>query len=180
MGRGWTITQRSKHYSVTRMILRDRSQSVKFMLVVTEPPNVSTREIIKISRELTEVTALSYGARAPIELVLPTPRRLNKTLIVETGENGKEVDVFNAYDEVIVIAENQINEASSSSSRDKVDVIGKTETSNVRVDEVDPNQCGETSEVTSNVIPEVNNEEVPQECVSTADVKQMTKTPEQQ
>ena len=42
-----------------------RSQGVKFMLIVTEPPNVSTREVIKISREVTEETALSYGARAP-------------------------------------------------------------------------------------------------------------------
>ena len=58
-GKNRTITQRRKHYSVTKMILRDRAQSVKFMLIVTEPPNVSTREIIKISREFTEVTALS-------------------------------------------------------------------------------------------------------------------------
>ena len=91
---------------------RDRPQSVKFMLIVTEPPNVSTREVIKISREFTEVTARSYGAHAPIELVprqgwlkhlksnptkppppvLPTPRRVNKTLIVEIDESGKQVD----------------------------------------------------------------------------------------
>ena len=158
-GKSWTIKQRSKHYSVTRMILRDRPQSVKFMLVVTEPPNVSTREVIKISRGFTGVTALSYGARAPIELVprqgwlknmktnptkppppvLPTPRRVNKSLIVETDESGKEVDVKTVHDEVMVIAENQNNEASSSSSGNKVD---KNET---------PNQCDETSEVTNNV-----------------------------
>ena len=110
-GKNWTIiTQRSKRYSVTRMVLRDRPQSVKFMLIVTEPPNVSTRETIRISREFKEVTALSYGARAPIEWVprpgwlkhmksnptkppppvLPTPRRVNKTLIVETFESGKK------------------------------------------------------------------------------------------
>ena len=110
-GKNWTIMQRSKHYSVSRMVLRDRPQSVKFMLIVTDPPNVSTREIIKISREFTEITALSYGARVPLESVpcpgwpqhmksnptkppvLPTPRRENKTLIVETDENGTEVDV---------------------------------------------------------------------------------------
>ena len=39
------------------------------MLIVTDPPNVSTREIINISREFTEITALSYGARAPLALV---------------------------------------------------------------------------------------------------------------
>ena len=68
-GKNRTITQRSKHHSVTRTILRDRPQSVKFMLIVTETPNVSTREVIHISREFTDVTALSYGARALVELV---------------------------------------------------------------------------------------------------------------
>ena len=51
-GKNWTVTQRSKHYSVTRMVLRDRIQSVKFMLIVTDPPYVSTREIIKISHHV--------------------------------------------------------------------------------------------------------------------------------
>ena len=154
-GKNWTITQRCKHYSFTRMILRDRPQGVKnFMLIVTEPPNVSTREVIKISREFTEVTALSYGARAPIELiprhgwlkhmksnptkppslVLPTPRRVNKTLIVETDESEKEVESKNFHDEVIVI-EDRNNEASSSSSGNKVDVVDKNKPSN---------QCDET------------------------------------
>ena len=64
-GKNWTITQRTKHY----MIFRDRPQSVKFMLIVTEPPNASTREVIKSSREFTEVAVLSNGARAPVELV---------------------------------------------------------------------------------------------------------------
>ena len=147
---------------------------LKFMLIVTEPPNVSTREVIKISREFTEVTALSYGARAPVELVprqgwlkhmksnstkppppvLPTLRRVNKTLIVESDESGKEVDAQNVHDEV-----------TSSSSGNQVDVVDKNGTSN---------QCDETSELTSDVNPEGKNEEVPQECDSTADVKQMT------
>ena len=110
-GKHWTIMQRSKHYSVSKMVLRDGPQSVKFMLIVADPPNVSTCENIKMSREFLEITAMSYGARAPLELVpcpgwpqhmksnptkppvLPTPRRENKTLIVETDENGTEVDV---------------------------------------------------------------------------------------
>ena len=168
------------------------------LLTVTDPPTVSTREIIKISREFTEITDLSYGARAPLELipraewlkhmrstptkppVLPTRRRENKTLIVETDENGKEVVIENDHDEVIVIAEDQNSGASSSSSGDIVDVIDKHETSNIQVDEIDTNRCGETSEVTSNEIPEGKNEEAPQEFDSTGDVKHMTKTPEQQ
>ena len=90
------------------------------------------------------------------------------------------MDAENAHDEVIVIAENQNNEASSSSSGDKVDEVGKNGTSNDKVDEVDSNQRDDTSEVTSNVVPKGKNKEVPQECDSTAHVKQMTKTPEQQ
>ena len=45
-----------------------------------------------------------------------------KTLIVETGESGKEVDAKNVHDEVIVVAENRNSEASSFSSKNKVDV----------------------------------------------------------
>ena len=51
-GKSWTIMQRSKHYTVSRVVLRERPQSVKFMLIWTHPPNVSTREIIKISVSL--------------------------------------------------------------------------------------------------------------------------------
>ena len=74
------------------------------------------------------------------------------------------MDVENAHDEVIVIEENQNNEASSA----KVDVIDETD------------KCDETSEVTSKEIPKGESEEVPQEFDSTADVKQVTETPEQQ
>ena len=56
----------------------------KFILIVREPPNVSTREVIKISREFTEVTALSYGARAPVELV-PTSK-MTETYEVESDQ----------------------------------------------------------------------------------------------
>ena len=75
--------------------------------------------------------------------MLPTPRCENKTLIVETDENGKEVDVENAHQnraKVDVIDENQNNEASSA----KVDVIDENEsneTSNTKVDEVDRTKC---------------------------------------
>ena len=41
-GKNWTILPRSRHYSVSRIVLRGQPQSVKFMLIVTDPPNVST------------------------------------------------------------------------------------------------------------------------------------------
>ena len=55
-----------------------------------------------------------------------------------------------------------------------------TKTSNIKVDEVDTNKCDETSELTGNVFSKKKSDEVPQECDSKADVKQVTKTPEQQ
>ena len=57
-GTNWTIMQRFKHYSVFRMVLREQPQGVKFMLIVTDPPILSTREIIKVSREFTRMTPL--------------------------------------------------------------------------------------------------------------------------
>ena len=79
------------------------------MIIVTGPYNESTREIIKVTRDVTEATPLSYLARARIELVprpgwtkhlvsrpirslvLPTPQRQKKSLIVDVvdPENDK-------------------------------------------------------------------------------------------
>ena len=79
------------------------------MIIVTGPHYESTRAIIKVTRDVTEATPLSYLARARIELVprpgwtrhlvsrpirslvLPTPQRQKKSLIVEVvdAENDK-------------------------------------------------------------------------------------------
>ena len=148
--------QRSKHYSVSRKVLREKPESVKFMLIVTDPPNVSTHEISKVSREFTEITPLSYSARAPLELVprpgwlehltsnptkppvLPTLRRENKTLVVEIDESKKEVVVENDHDDratVDVIDENQSNDASSA----KVEVNDENESKETsNIDEMEP------------------------------------------
>ena len=69
-GTSWTILQRSKHYSVSRMFLREKLESVRFMIIVTDPSDVSTHAIIKVSREVTEVTPLVYSALALFEMVL--------------------------------------------------------------------------------------------------------------
>ena len=60
-GTNWTILQRSKHYSASRMFF----ESVRFIIIVTDPRNESTLEIIKVTRDVTEATPLSYQARAP-------------------------------------------------------------------------------------------------------------------
>ena len=68
-GTNCTIIQRSKHYTVSRMFLREKPVSVKFMVVVTDPRNESTSEIIKVSHSITETTPLTHLVRAPLELV---------------------------------------------------------------------------------------------------------------
>ena len=65
-GANWTILQRSKHFSASSMFLREKPESVRFMIIVTGPRNESTREIIKVIRDVTEAIPLSYLARAPI------------------------------------------------------------------------------------------------------------------
>ena len=71
-GANWTISQRSKHYSASSMFLREKPESARFMIIVTDPRNESTREVIEGTCDVTEATPLSYLARAPIELA-PRP-----------------------------------------------------------------------------------------------------------
>ena len=43
----WNIIQRTKHTSVAKMFVRDQPQSVRLMIIVTDPLNLSQREVIK-------------------------------------------------------------------------------------------------------------------------------------
>ena len=80
-----TSYSESKHYSASRMLLREKHESVRFMIIVKDPRKESTREIIKVSRDVTEATPLSYSERAPIELV---PRRgLVQASCIETDQD---------------------------------------------------------------------------------------------
>ena len=69
----WNIIRRNKHSSVARMFVREKPQSVRFMIIVTDPLNVSTREVIKVSREVTETIHLICASQAPLEMVLLKP-----------------------------------------------------------------------------------------------------------
>ena len=122
----WTKLHRSKNYSVARMFLREKPESLKFMVIVTDPRNLSTREVIKVFRDITEGLPLTYLARASLEFlplqpikppVLPTPPREKKRLIVEAVESGKDDDAGNAHDDrakVDLIDKNKSNDTSSS------------------------------------------------------------------
>ena len=58
-----------------------------------------------------------------------------------------------------------------------VDENESDETSNIKVDEVDKNKCGEASGNTSDEVTNKESDEVPQVCVSTADVEQVKDEP---
>ena len=91
----WTIIQRTKHSSVARMFVREKPKSVRFMIIVTDPLNVSTREVIKVSREVTETIPLICAPQSPLEMVLmkplmPAPTR--KPFFGKTHDDRARVD----------------------------------------------------------------------------------------
>ena len=191
----WTM-QRSKHHSVSRMFLRERPQSVKFMVIVTDPRNVSTREIIKVSRDVTEATPLAYLARAPLELVpcpgwsehltsipikppvLLLPRREKKPLIVETV--GSAAINKNRSKEASSVKVDEVDKTSAAivePKDDRIDTI--PEAAESQNDNVSKRERDETSRAKIDEVAEKENGEVPQACASTADVEQATEAPQQ-
>ena len=77
-GTSWNILQRTKHTSVATMFVREKPQSVRFMIIVTDPLNMFTREVMK--REVTETVPLTCAPQAPLKMVLvkpdlPTPKK---------------------------------------------------------------------------------------------------------
>ena len=67
------ILQRTKHTSVAKIFVRDQPQSVRFMIIVSDPLNLSQREVIIVTREVTETTPLICSPQAPLEMVLMKP-----------------------------------------------------------------------------------------------------------
>ena len=92
----WNIIQVTKHSSVARMFVREKPQSVRFMVIVKDPLDMATREVIKVSREFTErVVPLICSPQAPLEMVLmkplmPMPNK--KPLIGKTHDDRARVD----------------------------------------------------------------------------------------
>ena len=132
----WTIKQR---------------QSVRFMIIVTDPLNVSTREVIKVSREVTEATPLICASQAPLEMVLmkplkPTPKKKPTT---SPGRTLK----------------------SSNRKNDKGDIAKGTES---QIDDVDKIERDKASEAKNDAVAENKNGAVLQECDSKANVNNWT------
>ena len=90
------------------MFLREKPETVRFMIFVTDPRNECTRKIPKVTRDDTEAIPLSYMTRAPIEVVprrgwakhlvsrqtrppvLPTAQRQKKPLVVEVVDAARK------------------------------------------------------------------------------------------
>ena len=144
-GTSWTITQRSKHYSVSRMFLREKPQVVGFMIFVT-------RGVIKVSREVTDATLLMCAAQAPLEMVLskplkPTAQHAKKPLIDEAVKKTHDVrakvdeidknrshEAYNAQVNVVDMTNAEIFE----SKDDKGEIAKGTES---KVDDVAKIEC---------------------------------------
>ena len=65
------------------------------MVIVTDPLNVSTREVMKVSREVTEIRPLICASQAPLEMVLLkllTPAPEKKPLFGKTQDERAKVD----------------------------------------------------------------------------------------
>ena len=158
-GTSWTIIQRSKHHSVSRIFLREKPQSVRFMIIVSDPCNVSTREVIKVSREVTEVkTSDMFGASTSAKT-----SSIDKA-VGKTHDDRVKVDEVDKTDAVIVESkDDRIDTVAKGveSQDDNVAKSGRDETSRAKIDEVVEKVDGE----------------VPRVCDSRADVEQAMEAP---
>ena len=157
---------------------------------------MSTREIIKVSRDVTEATPLAYLARAPLELVpcpgwsehltsipikppvLLLPRSEKKPLIVETV--GSAAINKNRSKEASSVKVDEVDKTSAAivePKDDRIDTIPEAPES--QNDNVSKRERDETSKAKIDEVAEKENGEVPQVCASTADVEQATEAPQQ-
>ena len=151
----WNILQPTKHTSVAKMFVRDQPQSVRFMILVTDPLNLSQREVIKVTREVTETTPLICSPQAPLEMVLMkplSPRLKKKQLIEQTPAdraNVGKIDKPNA--EIVALRDDWSDIAKGTES--KINDVIKTESdkaAEAKTDAVAENKtCGCTQECDS-------------------------------
>ena len=159
----WTIIQRSKHSSVSGTVLCETPQSVRFMIIVTDPLNVSTHEVIKVSREVTEATPLICASQAPLEMVLMKPLKPKPKKKPLFGKTQDERVKFDKVDKTNV----EIAGDSAEGTESQIDNVAKIE-------------GDKTSEAKTDAVAENKNCEVPHECDSIATVEQSTAAPQQQ
>ena len=172
----WTIMQRSKHYSVSRMVLCEKPETVKFMLIVTDPPIVSTREIIKknhlchtqrvhrVGTKLVKAFDIEYdqatcaGSASTRKQNVDCRDRGEREEIIENvvHDDRAEADVIDGF----LIGKNGTSSA-------KADVVEENESnvaSNTKVDKVNKNERGDASGATSDEVSKGESDKVPQVC----------------
>ena len=158
----WTVIQRSKHSSVSRMFVREKPQSVRFMIIVTDPLNAPNRWIIKVSREVTEAIPLICASQAPLEMVLVKPLKPRP----KTNGDRAKVDKVD-----------KPNAEIADSKDDKGDIA---KGAGSQIDEVAKIERDKASEAKTDAVAENKNGGVPQERDSKANVGQSTEAPQQQ
>ena len=92
------------------------------MIIVIDPSNVSTREVIKVSREVTETIPLIYTPQAPLEMVLMKPLKPRPRTHDDRARVDK-VDKSNA--EIVELKDDKSNIAKGTESQ--IDDVAKIE-----------------------------------------------------
>ena len=151
------------------MFVRGKPQSVRFMIIVTDPLNMFTREVIIVSREVTQTVLLLCALQAPLEMVLmkpllPTTKK--KPLIGKTHDDRARVDKVDKPNAEIVELKD-----------DKSDISNGTES---QIDDVAKIERDKACEAKTDAVAENKNGQVLQECKSKANVEQPTEAPQQQ
>ena len=165
----WNILQRTRHTSVARMFVRDQPQSVRFMIIVSDPLNLSQRLVIKVIREVTDTIHLICSPQAPLEMFLMTPllpRPKKKPLIGQTHADRANVGKIDKPNAEIV-----------ASRDDKSDIAKGTKS---QINDVAKTEREKAVEAKTDAVAENKTGGVPQECDSKTNAERSTGAPQQQ
>ena len=138
------------------------------MIIVTDPLNLSQRQVIKVTREVTETTPLICSPQAPLEMVLMkplSPRPKKKPLIGQTHDDRPNVNKIDKPNAEIVALRN-----------DKSDIVKGTKS---QINDVAKTERDKAAEAKTDVVAEIKTGEVPQECDSKTNVEPSTEAPQQ-
>ena len=133
------------------------------MIIVTDPLNLSQREVIRVTREVTETIPLICSPQAQLEMVLMKPllpRPKKKPLIGQTYDDRANVGKIDKPNAEIV-----------ESNDDQGDIAKGTES---QIDDVAKTERDQASEAKPDAVAENRSGEVPQEWDSKANMKHST------
>ena len=164
----WNIIQRTKRSSVARTFVREKPQNVRFMIIVTDPSNVSTREVIQVTREVIKTKPMICSPKAPLEMVLMKPllpRPKKKPLIGQTHADRANVgQIYKPNAKIVALRD------------DRSDIAKGTES---QINDFAKVGRDKAAEAKTDVVAESKTDEVPQKCCSKTDVERWTEAPQQ-